>query len=83
MAIQRDMSEETRIQVARSDIAVPKELFHAASQIFSGYAAAGLVKPETESALLDKAVAQALDLAIRAERAVTAKEDTGKGIRWR
>ena len=30
-----------------------------------------------------QAVAQALDLAIRAERAVTAKEDTGKGIRWR
>ncbi len=70
----RDMSEVTRIAFVRSEVTVPPIVYEAASRFFAAYIANEKVTNENEAAMFEKAVGQALELAITTEKILAISE---------
>lgn len=66
----RDMSEKTRIRVARSDLVLPTVIYEAATLIFSQLVASGKVTEENQKGAMQKAITMAVELAIETDRMV-------------
>ena len=76
MADLRDMSEMTRIRVARSDIVLPTVIYEAATRIFAQFIAAGKVTDENQKSAMQKSIEMAVELAIETDRMVD--KDSGE-----
>ena len=76
MADLRDMSEMTRIRVARSDLVLPTVIYQSAVQIFSTMVGMGKVTEENQKAAMQKAIQMAVELAIETDRMVD--KDSGE-----
>lgn len=63
----REMSDVTRIQYLRSEITVPSTVYEVAGQIYAAYVQAGRSTGD-DRALMEKAVADAIELALTTER---------------
>mgnify|MGYP001824672158 CR=1 FL=1 len=72
----RDMSEMTRIRVARSDLVIPTVIYQSATQIFSQFVAAGKVTEENQKSAMHTAIGMAVELAIETDRMVD--KDSGE-----
>ena len=72
----RDMSEVTRIRVARSDLVLPTVIYQSATQIFAQFVAAGKVTDENQKSAMQKAINMAVELAIETDRMVD--QDSGE-----
>lgn len=70
MASMRDMSEMTRIRVARSDLVIPTVVYEAATQIFAQMVGSGKVTEENQKSAMQKAINMAVELAIETDRIV-------------
>ena len=64
----RDMSEPTRIQYLRSEITVPPTVYMVAGHIYAAFVQAGKVADGEEKTMMQKAVNDAIELAISTER---------------
>ena len=76
MAELRDMSEMTRIRVARSDLVLPTVIYESATIIFTQLLASGKVSEENQKAAMQKAISMAVELAIETDSAVD--KDSGQ-----
>lgn len=65
----REMSDVTRIQYLRSDITVPATVYEVAARIYAAYVQADRASGVDDKALMEKAVADAIELALATERA--------------
>ena len=72
----RDMSEMTRIRVARSDLVLPTVIYESATRIFSALLASGKVTDENQKSAMQKAIGMAGELAIETDRMVD--KDSGE-----
>lgn len=70
----RDMSEVTRIAFVRSEVTVPPIVYEAASRFFAAYITNEKVTNENEAAMFEKAVGQAIELAITTEKILAVSE---------
>jgi hypothetical protein len=68
----RDMSEVTRIRVARSELVLPTVIYESATQIFAHFISAGKVTDENQKSAMQKAINMAVELAIETDRMVDA-----------
>ena len=71
----RDMSEMTRIRVARSDLVLPTVIYDSATQFFAAMLGAGKVTEENQKGAMQKSIQMAVELAIETDRMVD--EDSG------
>lgn len=76
----REMSDVTRIQYLRSNITVPSTVFEAAVDIYAAYVQAGRANDMTDKDLMEKAVADAIDLAITTERVCAGTGSISSGL---
>jgi|GEM_PF-2877045 len=76
MADLRDMSEMTRIRVARSDLVLPTVIYQSATQIFAQFIGQGKVTDENQKSAMQKAITMAVELAIETDRIVD--QDSGE-----
>ncbi len=76
MANMRDMSEMTRIRVARSDLVIPTVIYESATQIFAQMVGTGRVTEKNQKSALEKAISMAVELAIETDRVVD--KDSGE-----
>ena len=72
----RDMSEMTRIRVARSDLVIPTVIYQSATQIFAQFVASGKVTEENQKSAMQTAIGMAVELAIETDRMVD--KDSGE-----
>ena len=72
---ERDISELTRIEYLRGEVTVPPMVYAAAAKFFAAYITSGKVTNENEPAMFEKAVGQALELAITTEKLVALSND--------
>jgi len=72
----RDMSEMTRIRVARSELVLPTVIYESATRIFSALLASGKVTDENQKSAMQKAIGMAVELAIETDRMVD--KDSGE-----
>jgi len=72
----RDMSEMTRIRVARSELVLPTVIYQSAAQIFAQFVGAGKVTDENQKSAMQKAIGMAVELAIETDRMVD--KDSGE-----
>ena len=63
----RDMSEETRIKLARSELVNPDKIYAAASQYFAAFLQSGQVTEENQVNAMKKAITLAIELANQVE----------------
>ncbi len=75
----REMSDVTRIQYLRSDITVPNIIYNAAVQIYVSFINSNQVNDKNKAEMMEKAIMQALDLAMSTER-IIATTGTAKGM---
>jgi hypothetical protein len=73
----RDMSDETRIQFRRSEIAEKDPIYTTASMIYTTFMDQGLVNDENQKEMMKKSVGQAIDLALIADMMVATAGDKG------
>ena len=73
----RDMSEVTRIRVARSELVIPTIIYQSATQIYAAFVGAGKVTDDNAVSAMQKAINMAVELAIETDRMV----DTDSGDR--
>lgn len=66
----RDMSEVTRIRVARSELVLPTVIYQSATEIFAAFVVAGKVTEDNEKSAMQKAINMAVELAIETDRMV-------------
>ncbi len=66
----RDMSEMTRIRVARSDLVLPTVIYEAATAIFSQMVGSGKVTEDNQKSAMQKAISMAVELAIETDKMV-------------
>lgn len=64
----REMSDVTRIQYLRSDITVPATVYEVAARIYAAYVQTDRAAGKDSKALMEEAVADAIELAITTER---------------
>lgn len=76
MAEIRDMSEKTRIRVARSDLVLPTVVYQSATQIFTTMISMGKITEENQKSAMQKAIQMAVELAIETDRMVD--KDSGE-----
>ena len=76
MADMRNMSEMTRIRVARSDLVIPTVIYQSATQIFAQMVGTGKVTEKNQKSALKKAIDMAIELAIETDRIVD--KDSGE-----
>ncbi len=70
MAGMRDMSEMTRIRVARSDLVIPTVIYESATQIFAHMVGTGKVTEKNQKSAVQMAINMAVELAIETDRIV-------------
>jgi hypothetical protein len=73
----RDMSDETRIQFRRSEIAEKDSIYDTASLIYTAFISQGLVNEENHKDMMKKSVGQAIDLALVTDMMVATAGDRG------
>ena len=73
----RDMSEVTRINYLRSEIAVSNTVYEAASKIYAAFIANNQVTEENHIEMGEKAVKYALELAVTTDKVM---EMSGGGM---
>ncbi len=73
----RDMSEETRIQLRRSEIVDKATIYMAASKIYAAFVANGLVNEDNQKAVMKKSVGHAIELALATDTLVATAGDCG------
>jgi hypothetical protein len=73
----RDMSDETRIQFRRSEIAEKDPVYTTASMIYAAFISQGLVNDENHKDMMKKSVGQAIDLALVTDMMVATAGDRG------
>ena len=78
MMAYREMSDVTRIQYLTSEVTVAPSVYEAASRFFAAYIANNKVTNENEAAMMEKAVVQALELAITTEKVSNSKDSAPK-----
>ena len=71
----RETSDVTTIQYHRREVTVPSTVYAAAATFFAAYVASNKVTNENEPAMMEKAVGQALELAVTAEKIITSSSD--------
>lgn len=76
MAELRDMSEMTRIRVARSDLVIPTVIYESATHIFAQFIASGKVTDENQKSAMQTAISMAVELAIETDRMID--KDSGE-----
>ena len=76
----RDMSDETRIQFRRSEIAEKDPVYTAASMIYAAFISQGLVNDENHKDIMKKSVSQAIDLALVTDMMVATAGDRGQSF---
>ena len=64
----REMSDVTRIQYLRSEITIPATVYEAAVHLYASYRQSSVGADTDEKALREKAVADAIELALATER---------------
>ena len=76
----REMSDVTRIQYLRSDITVPATVYEVAARIYAAYVQAGRAESMSDTELMAKAVADAIELAITTERVCAGTGTINSGL---
>lgn len=76
MAGMRDMSEMTRIRVARSDLVIPTVVYESATHIFAQMVSTGKVTEKNQKSAVQMAINMAVELAIETDRIVD--KDSGE-----
>ena len=71
----RENSDVTAIEYLGNEVTIPPLVYEAAAKFFSAYIASNKVTNENEPAMLEKAVGQALELALATERSIALSND--------
>ena len=76
----RDMSDVTRIQYLRSEVTVPPTVYEVAARMYAAYVQSGKVETANEKAMMEKAVNDAIELAITTEKTLAGAGHISSGL---
>ena len=76
----REMSDVTRIQYLRSEITVPSTVYEVAAHLYAAYVQTEKANEMPEKELMEKAVSDAIELAIQTERICSGTGSISSGL---